>query len=456
MPGRDAFRCCDALQSPLLNDPRVISRFRFRGRLGAPLAGVLQLSGGSILSQLLAFATSLLVARLYTPEDLGGLAVVMAWALLAAPFVTLGLQVMIVPAKTDADAVRLAQMALSSTLVGVVVSAVLLSLIPTPSSHISGSKWLLVVVVPLMLMALGSFAVLSQLGLRQRLYGSIARRGVAQNATIGIVQVGGFLVQKSSLWLVFGELVGRSVGALSLAPQALRFFRAHAGSLPPWLDVLRRYKDAVRYFLPAMACEVATVQLTVLLIARWYGAAEAGFLGLANRVLTVPAALVGAAVAQVLATELARSRDSGRLSQSLPRLRHLALGLTLLGSLFATLVFVLGPWAFSVAFGDQWRDAGELARYLSFPIVVAIVWSPFSVVFATFYRLRTFVIISILRLGSAVWAGVVLHSVGCGWIATAVGMSVAIAAVEIVGLRFAWRLVAHEAAVEAKPESVDG
>ena len=205
-----------------------------------------------------------------------------------------------------------------------------------------------------------------------------------------------------------------------------------------------------------MACEVATVQLTVLLIARWYGAAEAGFLGLANRVLTVPAALVGAAVAQVLATELARSRDSGRLSQSLPRLRHLALGLTLLGSLFATLVFVLGPWAFSVAFGDQWRDAGELARYLSFPIVVAIVWSPFSVVFATFYRLRTFVIISILRLGSAVWAGVVLHSVGCGWIATAVGMSVAIAAVEIVGLRFAWRLVAHEAAVEAKPESVDG
>lgn len=418
---------------------------RLRGRAGSALAGALHLSSGAASGQLITLVTTLVIARLYTPAELGVLSAVLSVALLISPVVTLGLQVAIVPAVTDADAVRLARLALTAVLASAVITAIALMLVPLPSPNLSERRALVVIYVPLMVLVLGTFAVLSQLSLRQRLYRAMAIRGVTQSSVTGLIQIVGSLIRPSALWLFAGELLGRAVGTASLIPQAVRFSRSVERPLPSGRAVLRRYADSVRYFLPSTTVEMAAGQVAVLAVASWFGPTQTGYLGLANRVLVLPVVLIGSAVGQVLGTELAHRRRSGNADQSIARFRQLVRGLSALSVAFAVAMFVLGPWAFSLVFGEQWRESGELARYLCIPIAVGLVWNPVSVTYPAYERLRAFLWLSILRLTLGVTAGVAVHAMGFGWIPVVVAIASGIAVAQLVGLYVAWRIVHSEA-----------
>jgi O-antigen/teichoic acid export membrane protein len=54
--------------------------------------------------------------------------------------------------------------------------------------------------------------------------------------------------------------------------------------------------------------------------------------------------------------------------------------LALIASPLVLLLWALGPWAFAWAFGDAWREAGELARALALYIGVHFVAAPLAVV----------------------------------------------------------------------------
>lgn len=416
---------------------------RLKRPISGALAGATGLSGGAALAQLINLVAGLVIARLYTPAELGLFSAVVSLAMIVSPVVTLGLQVVIVPARTDADALRLAQLGMVSTVIGACLSAIALAFAPLPSPNLSQHRGLVVLFVPAMLLALGTFAVLSQLSLRLKLYRAIAIRGVAQSAASSTVQVVGSLARPTALWLFVGELLGRTVGAVSLVPNAVRFSRRVGPPLPAWRQVLRQYADAIRYFLPSTTVEMAAGQVVTLFVAAWFGATQTGYLSMANRVLVLPVVLVGAALGQVLGAELAERRRNGQTSRSQVRFRQLVWGLAAVAILVSLTVFALGPWAFGVVFGEQWRPAGELARYLALPSAVGLVWNPISVTFSVYERLPAFLWLSILRLVLTVSAGVFLHAAGAGWIVVVVGMAIGTAVSQLVGLFAAWRIV-HE------------
>lgn len=424
-----------------------------RSRFSGALAGAAHLSGGAAAAQVITLVASLVIARLYTPAELGVLSAVLSLAMLISPLVTFGLQIAIVPARTDADALRLARIALGSVVVSAVITAIVLAIVPLPEPHVSERRGFVVFYVPLMLLVLGAFAVLSQVTLRQRQYRAMAVRGVAQSSLIAGIQIGGSVIRHSDIWLFTGELVGRAVGTASLVPHTVRFARSVPRPLPPAREVIKRYADAIRYYLPATAMEMAAGQVIVLAIAAWFGPTQTGYLSQANRAMAVPIVLIGAAVGQVLGSELARRRRMGDTQRSQERLRQLILGLTAVGIAFSLVMILFGPWLFTFAFGDQWREAGELARYISIPTAVGLVWNPVSMVYPSYERLRLFLVICALRLSGALGAGIVLHAMGYGWMTVAVGMSAGVAAAQIVGIWLAWRIVANDSAGHSGPEA---
>lgn len=417
---------------------------------GSSLFGAFHLTGGAVISQVVNFATTLIIARLYTPADIGLLAAILAIALTITPLVTLGLQVSIVPAGTDSDAIQLARLALGSTLLGALLAAVILLAAPLPSDAITQHQGLVLAFVPAMLLIMGSFAVLSQLALRQRLFGPIATRGVLQSVSIGGIQTGGFLLAPSGLWLFTGELLGRAIGVASLIPSAVRFRRKTSGPVTKASRIFRDYSDSWRFYLPAAFLEVAAGQIGVILIAAWFGTTEAGYLGLTTRVLSVPVVLIGAAVGQVLNTELARRRRSGQTDRSKQRLRQLIAGLVGISLLISLALFIFGPWAFSLAFGEEWRASGELARYLGIPTAVGLVWHPISAVFTSYLRLRTFLTIAALRLMLSLSVGTALWAAGQGWVIVVVGMAAGVASAQVLGIWLAWRVVDSDSSATSR------
>ena len=101
-----------------------------------------------------------------------------------------------------------------------------------------------------------------------------------------------------------------------------------------------------------------------LLFAHLYGPKVLGWFALVDRVLGIPAVLVGQAASQVYMGEAARLANTD--PRALQRLFSQTLkGFLWIGALPCGLLLLLGPWVFAMVFGDEWREAGEFARLLA-------------------------------------------------------------------------------------------
>ncbi|MDO5087900.1 MAG: oligosaccharide flippase family protein, partial [Comamonadaceae bacterium] len=138
----------------------------------------------------------------------------------------------------------------------------------------------------------------------------------------------------------------------------------------------RRHRDFALVNTPHAFLGTAQDALAIALLAAWAGDAAAGFWGLALRYLKAPATLVGSAVSQALYPRLAQAapQDARRtVRQVMALLAAVALPLALA-------LLLAGPWLFALAFGEPWREAGELARALAPYIGAHFVAAPLAVV----------------------------------------------------------------------------
>jgi O-antigen/teichoic acid export membrane protein len=115
------------------------------------------------------------------------------------------------------------------------------------------------------------------------------------------------------------------------------------------------------------------------LITAQLGVAAGGAWGLALRYLKAPATLVGGAVSQALYPRLAAA-GKAPTAAARQEVRRAMAALALIASPLVVLLWAFGPDGFAWAFGERWREAGELARALALYIGVHFVASPLGVV----------------------------------------------------------------------------
>ena len=128
-----------------------------------------------------------------------------------------------------------------------------------------------------------------------------------------------------------------------------------------------------------------SVGLPVLLLTHFFDIAVAGAYAFGMRLLGAPMNLVWGALRQVLFQKASEMQHQGRRLS--PLFVRSTAGLCALG-LAPTLV--LGIWAphlFAWVFGDQWRAAGEFARYLVIWLLFAFCNLP-AVLFAPLIRIQ--------------------------------------------------------------------
>jgi O-antigen/teichoic acid export membrane protein len=119
--------------------------------------------------------------------------------------------------------------------------------------------------------------------------------------------------------------------------------------------------------------------LPPILFASFFGAAAAGLYSLANRVLQLPMSLIGGAIGQVFFAEAAEANRRGEIGQLVAGLHS---KLAHIGMAPALLLILIGPDLFAIVFGEQWRVAGEFARWMAPWIYLVFVSSPLSTLFA--------------------------------------------------------------------------
>lgn len=338
-------------------------------------------AAGTAVAQAITIAFYPIIARLYGPEAFGVLGVFMSVVVALASIAGLAYPIAIVLPKSDADAGGLARLSLAIALSIAAATALILAafsesiIVLFRLEPIASFIFLLPVVVIFTTL----LATTQQWLIRTRQFSVTARVAVLQALIVNGAKAGLGLVQPLASTLILIATAGFALHAgmlelgrrLSGTRRQDPFPDEPKKSLP---ELARAHRDFPLFRAPQELLNALSHGLPVILLAAFYGPKAAGFYALAYSVLAAPIRLIGRSVGSVLYPRLAEAAHRGedlRRLVLLPTRALFLMGLVPFGT-----IMVAGPVLFAFAFGDEWRDAGNYAQWLSLWLLAGFVNAP--------------------------------------------------------------------------------
>lgn len=340
------------------------------------------LAGGTVFAHLITLVALPIITRLYTPEHFSVLAVFTSLVSTVAGAACLRFDVAVPIPEHDRDAINMLALAVC---VALLVGAALLGCVALFSDPLlemlnrpefAPYLWL----VPLGIAIAGMSSAIQFWFVRKREFDRIVHARIGQSGAVVTCQLACGWLGLAPLGLLLGQLLN---GGASLVALTYRLRRAY-GSLLREINVAqmrtlsRSYSQFPKYSALEALANNASVTIPIVMIAALALGPEAGYVNLAMYVFQAPISLLGGAIAQVYTSRAPEEHRAGRLGEFTTGVFG-----GLLKSGVGPLIFagIVGPDAFALIFGNEWRRAGLLAawmtpwvvlQFLAFPISMAL------------------------------------------------------------------------------------
>jgi len=179
-----------------------------------------------------------------------------------------------------------------------------------------------------------------------------------------------------TIGLLFGTLISQLVSSLFLG---IKIFVRDKFNLFKFIkkDMKENallYLDFPKYNILQGLCDMFLIIGIVLIGSRYLSVEVMGFYALALRVLQLPVGIIVRPIAHVFFAEASEKYRNGENLYQLTR--KTIINMLFFGSIIPTVLFIAGPFLFSIIFGKQWYEAGVIAKILSIWIFLDFVKAP--------------------------------------------------------------------------------
>jgi O-antigen/teichoic acid export membrane protein len=368
---------------------------------------MLTLLSGTAIAQLIPLLATPVLTRIYTPEQFGALAILLAVANPLSLLVCGRYDLTVVLPRDDERANVLARLALLLAMVVSLLLGGLLWSFREPLSGLMGGEVALtpVLLAPLLFLLMGFFQPLNNWLIRKQAFMAMSVNKMVQTTGITLVSLGlGWWAFEHGLMVgyVAGWALYVAFGAMQVRWKGFRF-------RPLQFAAMREAAMAYRSFplynaLPAVM-NTATLSIPVFLLTRVFDEQVTGQFNLCRQTIFLPVTFFATSFMQVYMQRASSTVAAG--GAVLPSLRR---SVQLLGGLALALVLVLltaGPFLFGLVFGAQWTEAGTYARILALPIALQFVVVPLTPLLPALGHIRAYSIWQVLYFASVLLLGFV-------------------------------------------------
>ncbi|BEV72270.1 MULTISPECIES: lipopolysaccharide biosynthesis protein [unclassified Paludibacterium] len=373
------------------------------------------LATGAALAQVIPLLVQPVLTRLYTPHAFGVLSLYVALMSNLAVLATARYELAIVlPAEEKrASNLMALSMLFATTLATLVLLAQLfgvnhwlLRLMGGATSEHDFSFWLYL--LPLSLWLAGMMQAWTNWNNRHSRYQANASGRMSQSVGMSLTQLVGGVLHAGPGGLILGQFAGQVSSLLAQAWLDIkqRFRWLHEVDRYTMVLVAREYSEFPKVNTPHAFVTALQDSLTLSLLGTLSGTATVGYYGMMMRLLKLPAALIGQAVAQVAYRELAEARNAGRPLR--PIIKRMAVALGGMALVPFLVIQLAGEPLFGLVLGQAWRTAGRYAEAMSPFILFHFVASPLAMVPLVIERQRTAFMLSLVQtvlFVGALWSG---------------------------------------------------
>ncbi|MDA1010192.1 MAG: lipopolysaccharide biosynthesis protein [Chloroflexi bacterium] len=363
--------------------------FRARGllRRDSFARDVSLLMTGAAASQVVVVASTPVITRLYTVEQVGFLGVLVAASMVLGPLVCARYEQAVVLPERDEDAASLVALSLTFTILVSIIAFATVALAgqrllaPFGAEELIDLAW----VVPIATLALGAGYALRQRATRARRFAALSVSRFLRASVMAVVQIGlALAVGVSMVAIALGFVAGLLAEAIALGRPGglLRPSALHPAAL--W-RVAVRYRRFPIFLTPGgLAVAVGFFGLPVF-VGILFGPETAGYFFVAERVLSLPVSLVSQSIGAVLLQRLSvrvrnPDEDPARWIASI------SMGLLAAAALPAVVFAFAAPWLFEFAFGPGWWEAGLFAQAGALRAAVSFAAMPMTNAFVVYEK----------------------------------------------------------------------
>jgi O-antigen/teichoic acid export membrane protein len=375
------------------------------------LSSISVLVSGSLVSQLIAIVTLPVITRLYSPDEFGVLSIYMS--ILAIITIISSLQYeLAIPISTDnQEATTVVGLCLVILLGMTLLASVIIifyggNLLEFLNISIS-SKYLWLLVVGFIFS--GIYKIFRYYAIKNKSFHVISITGVYQSIAVRLIQLLGHGF--GPLALVVGQAFGQGVGIVTLLKNTVN--RGSIKSIA-WNDI-KKVMWTYRKF-PLFSNQTAIItaigmKTPILFFAVYFGIGVAGVYALAEVLLFGLFGNFSKAFGNVFFPNAVELYRQGSLSKFVGNMHVFLANIVMPISL---IIIITGPDLFSFAFGEEWKQAGEFARWLALPFYGQFVTKSLTRVFQVTGKQATGLILSIVMFSiriSMLFIGYMLNDI---------------------------------------------
>lgn len=320
-----------------------------------------------------------LIARVYSPEDFGMLALYMSVVGFLLVLSTGKYELAIVKESLNENAKIVVAIVIFNSLFFSLILLSFYSIIQNIIENINSLKAIgyMSILFPLSVAANGLYQAFYNYAVQQDFYKEIAKTRVFYALiTVSIQLLLGTLNLEGGL--IYGGIVSQILSGIILV-----YFckiKNHPVTGNKFLKKVRyHYKkhfNFPRYIMPNALFDIFSISATTLILSHYFGNYYLGLYAFAIRLLQAPIMVVGGAVSQVFYREICKIAVN-KIHGVTIKLIVVLVGLALVMYLF---MYNYSVHLFVFVFGDEWRESGQIAGALSFWLSINLITSPISTI----------------------------------------------------------------------------
>jgi lipopolysaccharide exporter len=339
----------------------------FAGRLRNSIfvRNILVVMTGTAVAQVIGFALSPIISRLFTPTDFGIFGSFGAVASIIGTLVTLQYSQAIILPKSVADAINLLALSCLCTLLLSLLCLAACLIAPDTLNGLmkTAGVWTLGLLVCATLVS-GINQSFQAWCVRTKAFTQTSTSQVVRSVSSNGIQLGCGSLGIGAVGLVCSSVIADILSTLNLGRVVLRDWRV-LGQYLGWAHMRRlavEYGDFPLYSASTNLINSLSLGLPMLLLTHFYGLAVAGAYAFSMRILSTPMGFVLNALRQVLLQKAAEVHNEGR--RLMPLYAKISIGLFAMALLPSLLLMLWAPQFFAWIFGSQWSLAGEFSSSL--------------------------------------------------------------------------------------------
>ncbi len=322
---------------------------------------------GTAIAQIISFGFSPILSRLFGPADFGVFGAFLSVAGIFGAVATLNFTDALLLPEKDEDAAPLFLFACFATTAVALGTAVFCLIVPTAWLKLLGMGdlgrylWFL----PASVLLTGLAQCLTAWCSRLKSFKETSQAQVIRSVTACAAQAATGIASLGSMGLIGGSVVAEAPTAMFLGRTTLLKSASALRTCDRWETLWRKavqYREFALYGCPQNLMNTLSQGIPVLVLAHYYGAVVAGFYAFGIKLPYAPINLVSTSIRQVLFQRLSQINASGEDLAS--AVRKSTNALVAVSIVPACVGFLVAPSAFSIVFGEEWRQAGHYARWL--------------------------------------------------------------------------------------------